>query len=294
MIRSMGDPRGAETSVTSDVRKGETCDIMTINMKCVGQRPADEQKELIISTINGSSASVIFCQNALGNFKTKVVEKCGNHGSSYQFVPKNIRSRKTEAKVAVMWCETKFEGKEIELTEPSITKIEEALKQEKSVVDVSTVRHTAIVKLTSRGTTKASFLAVSWHRPENASEASKAFYGLICFVGEVCRNEKLSWFIMGGDFNFNTSEVDLIELKGLVTISRGLSFVLCKVTFAVDITCTVSEVEPLESKKGSSKAPQLKHVPVVAVLKLLQDKGKLEQYFQSCTFRPTFLYITKL
>lgn len=56
----------------------------------------------------------------------------------------------------------------------------------------------------------------------------------------------------------------------------------------------MSEVKPLEIENESSKNPLLDHVPVVGVLNLAQDKGKLEQYFQSCTFRPTFDYITEL
>lgn len=221
MIRSMEDPPEA-----SYVRKPGTYNIMTINMKCKQKRTEGEKKDLIISTIKSSSASVIFCQEAPGNFKNGVVAKCGNGPSSYKFIPEDIHSlEKHEVKVAVMWHETSFEGEKVDLTEPSITKIEERLKHEKSVADVKSMvqvsmERSAMVKLTSRGTTKASFLAVSWHGLEDVDEASKAFYDLICFVREVCENEKLSWFIIGGDLNLYTSKVDLPEYEG-VTISCG-------------------------------------------------------------------------
>ena len=62
---------------------------------------------------------------------------------------------------------------------------------------------------------------------------------------------------------------------------------------------TVS-VEPLEIENETENA-LLDHVPVIGKLVckaykkpfIKQDGGKLEQYFQSCTFRPTFVYITK-
>jgi len=61
---------------------------------------------------------------------------------------------------------------------------------------------------------------------------------------------------------------------------------------------TVVSVEPLEIEKETENA-LLDHVPVVGILVctaykkpfIKQDGGKLEQYFQSCTFRPTFVYI---
>ena len=252
MIRSMKGPTRAETSEASDVpREKETYRIMTINMKytgCKGKGAAAKGKDLITSTIKRSSASVIFCQEAPGNFKNGVVAKCGDSPSSYKFVPEDIHSsKKDNVKVAVMWRETSFEGEKVDLTEPSITKIEERLKHEKSVADVKSMvqvskERSAMVKLTSRGTTKASFLAVSWHGLEDVDEASKAFYDLICFVREVCENEKLCWFVIGGDFQFDTSKVHQTEVEG-VTISCGPSIVPFKDIFVFSVS----------SRRGISK-----------------------------------------
>lgn len=314
MIRSMEDPTRAETSEASDVpREEETYRIMTINMKCTGCKgevAAAKGKDLIISTIKRSSASVIFCQEAPGDFKNGIVAKCGKGPSSYKFVPEDIHSSK---KVAVMWRETDFDWKEVDLTKPSITKIKERLKHKKSVADVEkmvkvSMERSAMVKLTSRGTTEASFLAVSSYWPEDPKDvdvaaASKAFYDLICFVREVCEDEKLFWFIIGGDLIFHTSKVHLTEVEG-VTISCGPSIVPIKDIFVFSVPSvnklpktvdiTLSEEKPLKLKNESKENPKLKHVPVVRVLNLAQEKGKLEQYFQSRTFRPTFVYITTL
>ena len=347
MIRSMEDPTRAETSEASDApREEETSRIMTINMKCTGckgEGAAAKRKDLIISTIKRSSASVIFCQEAPGNFKNGVVAKCGDSPSSYKFVPEDIHSsKKDNVKVAVMWRETSFEGEKVDLTEPSITKIEERLKHEKSVADVKSMvqvskERSAMVKLTSRGTTKASFLAVSWHGPRKVNKASKKtkLEDLIRLLRVVCEKEELSSFIIGGDFNLNTSDIDKrTETDCEVVISRD--YLLCNrdrerqlltprpgrpIVFYKDnfIVSSPSDKYPMtgnvrvfwvealefESYESSENEP-LDHAPVVGVLELdkllytykkpsiKQDRGKLEQYFQSCTSRPTFVYITKL
>ena len=311
----MADSARSETSEASDVREEEPYQFMTINMACIRayKASAEEIRKPIISTIKRSSASLIFCQEAPANFKKGVVKQCGNDRSAYNFVPQDIHKKaKHKVKVAVMWRETDFEGQEVDLTTPSITKIKERLKHEKSVAEVTSMvqvsmERSAMVKLTSRGTIKASFLAVSWYRPKEVdeAEASKAFYDLICFVREVCENENLSWFIIGGDLIFDTSKVHLTEVEG-VTISCGPSFVLRKDIFAfsvpsknklpMTVDITLSEKKPRKIKNESSQnGPELKHVPVVRDLNFSrQDRGKLEQCLQSCTFRPTFVYITKL
>ena len=221
----------------SDVRKEETYPIMTINMngKSQGKGTADKRKKLIVSTIKRSSASVIFCQELPGKFEEEVVTKCGTDGSSYKFVrPKDIYSG--NYKVAVMWRETDFQGKEVNLTDSSLFKeiVERLIVKEKKF-DVDVIRATirsAMVKLTSHRT-GASFLAVSWHGPREVNTASgkttleiklaelEVFYGLTRLLRVVCEKEKLSSFIIGGDFNINTREVPQDrQIEYGVTISR--------------------------------------------------------------------------
>ena len=93
MIRAMNST-GAKIPEVSDVRKGSPYRIMTMNMNGGSQGPgtAVKRRKLIISTINSSPASVIFCQELPGFFE-KVVEKCRTDGNSYKFVrPKDIYS----------------------------------------------------------------------------------------------------------------------------------------------------------------------------------------------------------
>jgi len=170
-------------------------------------------------------------------------------------------------------------------------------------------------------------LAVSWHGPqqinkkntlnpkvdkENVKEHKlKVLHFLICFLLKVCEKVELSSFIIGGDFNLNTTTLDLTQYEGIALWKsryelctrdkekRGQTFVKYKDTFIVMVKphLPVSSVEPLELKNSL-----LDHVPVVGDLEFLykevekpsnkQDRGKLEQRFQSYIFRKTFVYIT--
>ena len=244
--------------------------IMTMNMN--GNGIADARRDRILATIGKESASVIFCQELPGFFKKRVVEKCGNK-DDYDFV-------NTGNKAAVMWRTADFDHTHVSGTDSSMNKITEKLKEKRSDVDVIEVlTRTAMVKLTSlriSDGTEASFLAVSWHGPSSvkADAKQKVFNGLLCFVLEVCEKEKVSSYIIGGDFNLNTLEVDLEQHKDVtipdyVLCSRdeenrksqeekkkpGHPFVLYKDNFVVsswrseDITvshwqCVVSRVRP--------------------------------------------------
>ena len=298
----MEDHTGAGTPEVSDVRKEETYPIMTINMngKSQGKGTTDKRRKLIVSTIKRSSASVIFCQELPGQFKGGVV------GDSYKFVrPEDVYSG--QANVAVMWRETDFQGKEVNLTDSSLFKeIVESLIIKEQKFDVDVIRATirsAMVKLTSLRT-GASFLAVSWHGPWRvnippAKSRLEILQDLIRLLRVVCEKEKLSSFIIGGDFNFDLSKVDSLQTEYGVTLctqdkERGSSFVSFKDTFIFSFPSntlpmtgkiTVSSVAPFELKNESGESALLDHVPVKGDLKVVctnkkpsikQDKGKLE------------------
>ena len=309
--------------------KKETYDIITINMngKNYGKGTTDRRRDLIVSFLDHSSASVIFCQEVPAKLEEKMVEKCGSGVYEFAF---------TDKESAVIWRTSDFHGdrRSVKGTDLSIKKIVERLQRTKSDVDVSEVStRTAVVKLTCRKT-GASLLVVSWHGPYLIKDTDKiiTFNGLICFLREVCEKEKLSSFIIGGDFNLDTSKVDgkkygvMIssdyELysrdkeRQLLPPRRGRPFVFYKDTFITSVpsdrypmtgNVRVFRVEALEFEPYESRENELlDHAPVVGVLELdkllytykkpsiKQDRGKLGQYFQTCTSRPTFVYITKL
>ena len=304
----------------------ETYDIITINMKGrnYGKGTTDRRRDLIVSFLKRSSASLIFCQEVPAKLKKKVVEKFGSGVYEFAF---------TDKESAVIWRTSDFDGdrRSVKSTDSSIIKIVERLQRTRSDVDVSEVRtRSAIVKLTSRKT-GASFLAVSWHGPWSGKKNTNrliTFNGLICFLREVCEKEELSSFIIGGDFNLDTSEVD--GKRYGVTISSdyvlctwdkkqqllpprpGRPFVFYKDTFIASVpsdkypttgNIRVFSVKALELEPyQSSENALLDHAPVMGVLELeklvctykktsiKQERGKLENYFQLCSF----VYIIKL
>ena len=304
--------RGTKFEETVMEHKQETYEIITMNMKgknC-GKGTTNRRRELIVSSLQRSSASVIFCQDVPAKLEERVVEKCGSGVYEFAFTGKES---------TVIWRKSDFDGdrRSVKGTDSSIIKIVERLQRTKSDVDVSEVRtRTAMVKLTCRKT-GASFLAVSWHGPWCGKEETDkliTFNGLICFLREVCKEEGLSSFIIGGDFNLDTSYVD--ETNYGVRISNyelctrdkkqqllpprpGRPFVCYKDTFIASVPSDKSPltgnirvfcVEPLELEPyESSENALLDHVPVVGVLELAklvytyktptvkQDRGKLEK-----------------
>ncbi len=280
--------------------------IMTINMngKASGKGAAKDQRTLTLKFIREPSPSVIFCQELPGiqRFFTKEVVEKIDTGSYICHC--------TETEAAVMWRKSDFHGDPVSGTDSLITKIVEKLQRERSDIDVSVVsRRTAMVKLICRGTSDTigePFLAVSWHGPWNnltLPNRIKIFNGLILFVRKVCEKEKLSSFIIGGDFNLNTLEDIRLNLERHgVTVGRydlcsrdenklsekkkrGGSFTPYKDNFVFTEDIKVSEVKALgdsedpasdvvkeehtdQTNKKKERENILDHAPVVGVLKL--------------------------
>ena len=283
--------RGTKFEETVMEHKQETYEIITMNMKGknYGKGTTNRRRERIVSFLKHSPISVIFCQEVPPKLEEEVEKNFGPGVYEFAF---------TDFEAAVVWRKSVFKGDRqfLEGNDPSSIKITERPKQTKSDVDVSELRtRTAMVKLTSVET-GASFLAVSWHGPWRGTEENKlkAFHGLICFLREVCEMKNLSSFVIGGDFNLDTSRVD--QRKFGVTISRyelcsrdqerlslsprpGRAFVSYKDTFIASVTVPfdefpmrwdirVSWVKPLELENQSSENSLLDHVPVVGVLEL--------------------------
>ena len=188
--------------------------IMTVNMD--GKATASERRMLVTLIENRVCPSLVFCQELLGYFDKEVVKKWGS-GRSYIYA-------KTGNEAAVLWLKDEFDHKIIDNTDTSIAKICEELKNQRSDVDVSEVRvRMALVKLTKKGEGASGcqpFLAASWHGPykKRTDDRKKVFKGLIYFLREVCKKEKVSSFIIGGDFNMDT--LDEIDLEKNLIVPR--------------------------------------------------------------------------
>ena len=193
--------------------------IMSVNMgagSASNRGPPVDRRMLLRIIMRSFFSSLIFCQELPGYFKKEVVDKCGTGG---------YKSVKTDNQASVLWLEQEFCGEPVDTTDSSISKILEELAQlaeKRSDVDVSELRgRVALVKLTKKGKEASGcqpFLAASWHGPfkRTVVDRKKVCNGLILFLREVCKKEKVSSFIIGGDFNMDTLDHIALEEKMVV------------------------------------------------------------------------------
>lgn len=177
----------------------KTVSIMTVNMN--GPGGAKSRRELLTHNMSRFSASLIFAQEIPGHFEKEVVQKLRKGGYDYF----------SSGKSAVLWLTKEFQCER--LKNASTIKIVENLQKYRSDVDVSEVRsRIALVKLRRKGEEASGcqrFLAASWHGPntgKNKEGRKRTFEGLICFLRKHYEEEEVSCFIIGGDFNINTSD----------------------------------------------------------------------------------------
>ncbi|XP_044174541.1 uncharacterized protein LOC114963619 [Acropora millepora] len=185
--------------------------IMSVNMNgsASNRGTAVDRRTLLTIIMRSFFSSLIFCQELPGCFEKEVVDKCGIGG--YEYVA-------TDKEASVLWLAEEFNGEPVKTTDSSIDKILKELTKQGSDVDMSELRgRMALVKLTKKGKEASScrpFLAVSWHGPYKGKIVArkKVVEGLIHFLREVCKKEKVSSFIIGGDFNMDTlNDIDLEE-----------------------------------------------------------------------------------
>ena len=286
--------------------------ILTVNMN--GKGIVADRRKLLSIIMRNVFASVIFCQELPGCFKKEVVEQCGTGG--YEFVSNGNQA-------AVMWLMEDFVGQPVNTTGTSIRRIKERLDKRADIDSSEVLTRIAMVKLQNRkGDFRcAPFLAVSWHGPHIKAKTpiakNKVFAGLICFLREVCKEEKMS-FIIGGDFNLNTLELDLdkdVFLENYELTARAESKLLQKIPGRFEyipykdnfVLCPwkgdikVSSVRPFEfenaeapssditerdhkdfdqrKQSNTSRNDLLDHDPIVGVLHLAKETGKWISYF---------------
>ncbi|KAJ7333133.1 hypothetical protein OS493_018309 [Desmophyllum pertusum] len=170
--------------------------IMTINMH--GKAKRDDRVLLLMNIMSTYFSSIIFCQEIPGHFVKDIVDKCGTLGYDH------VKTSNYEA--AVLWRTEDFVGSTVglKLTDRSIIKIRERVKLEHKSECLP--QRFAMVQLT-RCNSSESVLAVSWHGPLKGFrkvERPIAFNGLTTFLKEVCKENKIPSFVIGGDFNLNT------------------------------------------------------------------------------------------
>lgn len=174
--------------------------IMTINMNSPESRVTEKRRKFLAILMRSFFSSIIFCQELPGKFEKEVVEKCGTSG--YSFV-------KNEKESAILWLQEDFHGetKGLETTSGWIQNLRDTLGRDASEL----LSRITMVKLTSKKSSEIFFLAVSWHGRHTATEDRKRqeFKCLLNFLDHVIKEKKIPSFIIGGDFNYDTLQVEL-------------------------------------------------------------------------------------
>ena len=277
--------------------------LMTVNMNGKTKNQG-ERRDLLSEIITSTKSSLIFCQELPDCFEKDVVRKCkGTCDYDYVFSKKLKHA-------AVMWSKQDFhdEPVEYELKKEIGDKLVK-LKEIDDKIENEILLRTAIVKLTAKGEEacnfpKPPFLAVSWHGPHSGKNSwtlekkQKALRGLILFLCKVCRKIKdVSLIIIGGDFNLNTSDEKVVNVKfqkyklsprakqATERKGKGRPYIAYKDNFAITtispsvgrpFDMKLSKVKPLSNSKfnfvkeeGRERGKDiLDHDPIIGVLQL--------------------------
>ena len=175
--------------------------VMTINMNSSVSVRGDAQKRRDLLSIILRSAfptALIFCQELPGKFETEVV-------------PGKYDWSRNKNETAVVWNKSRFAGSSEGLDTTNSENLWEKLfgTRENASQLLSRI---SMVKLTPlEAEHNKSILAVSFHgryRGKTKEKRIEAFNNLVKFLNEVIKLQHIDSYIIGGDFNFDTQEVE--------------------------------------------------------------------------------------
>ena len=180
--------------------------VMTINMKSPSLQDANDQqqKKLLSFIFRLYPSAIIFCREPPENFKDVVASA----GASFSL---------NETATTVVWAAGQFKEEKLK-PKDSKKMLDETLDTMKK--DEHVRSRLSMVKLTTKTKPPHSTLAVSYHGPHRKEKCYKFDLSshLLRFLTKVKKEEKdIQSFIVGGDFNLNTTELDLSEFSGLVS-----------------------------------------------------------------------------
>ena len=238
--------------------------VMTINMKSPSLLNAiDEHKKKLLSVILRSYPSaIIFCRELPGNFKDAVVSDGATFGS---------KAGENETAAAVVWAAGQFKEEKIGDSANILKDTLDTMENDEHVR-----YRLSMVKLTSNEEPPHSTLAVSYHSlyKEPMHNRSTLTLHLLEFLTKVKKEEKdIQSFIVGGDFNLNTTELNLREFSGLVSkvVKYPLTARAKKKTDSIPhkdnfIWSTEIRVDDIEALECGNKYAAFDHDPVVGKL----------------------------
>ena len=181
--------------------------VMTINMKSPSLLNAiDEHKKKLLSVILRSyPCCIIFCQEPPRKFKNVVPDK-----ATFKY----LKAGENETAAAVVWAAGQFKEEKLQ-PKDSEKILEKTLARMEKDEDVRS--RLSMVKLTSKEEPPHSTLAVSYHGPYKEPMHNR--FSLTLHLLEFLTKEEkdIQSFIVGGDFNLNTTDLNLGEFSGLVS-----------------------------------------------------------------------------
>ena len=173
--------------------------VMTINMN--GRGTAQKRRDLLSVILRSAFApALIFCQEIPGKFEREVVPE------KYSYI-------RNDDQAAVIWDGDHFDGsfEGLKTTNSEITKLRDKIIKERDHAS-ELLSRISMVKLTPLGQERnESILAVSFHGPyigKTKKERSEIFQSLAEFLDKVIKLRRIRSYIVGGDFNFDTQEVE--------------------------------------------------------------------------------------
>jgi hypothetical protein len=167
---------------------------------------------------------VVFCQELPGRFKQDIVNKLSIDAQQWDYT----RTAGTDA--GIMWSTQHFTGKPLP-TDARMFRIRDGLVGQGKPAD-NLLSRASFVKLTGHHTLDVeepprSFIACSYHGEYIGVTDQKRiaiFQSLIQFLSELCQEEGNIPFLIGGDFNFDTTNINLppnITLPGYEMTRRS-------------------------------------------------------------------------
>ena len=177
--------------------------VMTINMNSSVSVRGDAQKRRDLLSIILRSAfptALIFCQELPGKFEKEVV-------------PEKYKWRKNRKETAVMWNKSHFAGssKGLGTTNADIKRLSKRLFKTKKDASQLLSRISMVKLKPLKAEHVKSILAVSFHgcyRGKTKEKRIETFNNLMKFLNYVIKLRSIDSYIIGGDFNFDTQEVE--------------------------------------------------------------------------------------
>ncbi|CAB4031028.1 Hypothetical predicted protein [Paramuricea clavata] len=185
----------------SDPADNPRYSIMTINMNGPSAKKgtAKRRRKLLSRTFESSPSDIVFCQETCPGFEELMA------------APENFKIANTGKEAAVIWSTKHFNGSQdgLKATDRQIRTIRnEICEQNEDVSEL--LSKIAMAKLTPRLQSTDSILAVSFHGPHNrftGEKKKRVFLSLLKFLDKVIEEKNIRSYIIGGDFNFDTSTI---------------------------------------------------------------------------------------